>query len=104
MNQEKSWVLINLSDFTGLLDQALEGEDLSFDDRLFYLGHLATCARLFRVVVLDEPSEELMQLIHLESKIFTTASRPDERGAIVKEAWLQVQPILQRYASTLACV
>lgn len=102
MNQEKSWVLTNLSDFTGLLDQALEGEGLSFDDRLFYLGHLATCARLFRVVVLDEPSEELLQLIHLESKIFTTASRSDERGAIVKEAWLQVQPILQRYASTLA--
>ncbi len=42
MNQEKSWVLTNLSDFTGLLDQALEGEGLSFDNRLFYLGHLAT--------------------------------------------------------------
>lgn len=82
MNQEKSWALTNLSDFTGLLDQVLEGGDLSFDDSLFYLGHLATCARLFRVVVLDEASEELMQLIHLESKIFTTASRPDERGMV----------------------
>lgn len=104
MNQEKSWALINLSDFTGLLDQALEGEGLSFDDRLFYLGRLATCARLFSVVVLDEQSEELMQLIHLESKTFTTASRPGERGDIVKEAWLQIQPILQSYASTLADV
>ena len=98
MDEAKEWALINLSDFTGLLDQALEGKDLDFDDRIFYTGQLANCARIFRALVLSEPSGELLKLIELKSKTYELASRPNERGTIVREGWFSIQPILHRYA------
>ncbi|WP_043888185.1 hypothetical protein [Methylophaga thiooxydans] len=101
MDESKDWALINLSDFAGLLDQALEGEGLDFDDRIFYTGHLATCARMFRSIILSEPSSELLKLIDLESTSYKLASRPNERGAIVKEGWLSIQPILHQCALAL---
>ena len=67
MDKAKEWALMSLSDFCGLLDQALEGQDLDFEDRIFYTGHLATCARIFRTIILSESSDELLKLIDLES-------------------------------------
>lgn len=101
LEEAKSWVLTNLSDFVGLLDMALEGDELDPDDRLFYVGHMATCARIYRAVILNEPAANLFRLIELESKAYSMASRPNERGEIVKEGWLSIQPILKQYATGL---
>ena len=101
MDEAKNWALINLSDFIGLLDQAIGGDDLDFDDRIFYTGHMASCARIFRSIYLNEPSMDLLSLIDLESKAYRLASRPNKRGALVKEGWFTIQPILQQYTLAL---
>jgi hypothetical protein len=80
---------------------ALEGNGLSFDDRLRYLGHLAMCARLFKAVMLDEPVEFMEECISIENRSFGYATPRDERGVIAKESWSVLSPVLEQYIALL---
>ena len=39
MDQFKENILMDLADYSQIIDLALEGESLDFDERLFYIGH-----------------------------------------------------------------
>lgn len=45
-NDHKHTLIVHLADYSELLHLALEGEDVSTDDRLIYLGHLAMRAHM----------------------------------------------------------
>jgi len=66
MDELKHNLLLNLADYTAVIDVALEGEGLDLDDRLWYLGPLAMCSRVFKSVYLDEPLESLEQILRIE--------------------------------------
>lgn len=94
MNQ----LYLELAHYTEQVHHALEDRDLkSFDDRMYYLGHLAMCARLFMMIHLGKPMDDLQELYKLESMSYGAASRPGERGAVVKQAWLHFSETLSQY-------
>ena len=97
MDALKHNLLLNLADYTDVVHLALEGKDLDFDDRIWYLGHLAMCGRIFKSVYLDEPVENLEQFLRIENASFTIGARHDERGAIARDAWRQFAPMLTSY-------
>ena len=91
----KKWVLLNLADQVEVLHLALEGKNLTNpDERMIYLGHLAQCARLFKVIYLDQPASEIKVIFDIESMSYGIATPNNERGLIVKEAWDVFSPIL----------
>lgn len=97
MDELKHNLLIDLADYTATIDLALEGKDLDFDERLWYLGHLAMCGRVFKSVYLDEHVESLERILKIEDASFTIGARNNERGAIAKEAWELFSNTLQLY-------
>lgn len=87
-----------LAQYTEQLHYALEDPDQNdFDYRLSYLGHLATCARIFMIIQLQKPADELRAIHHIESMSYEAASRPGQSGVEVKQAWLRFAKILQQY-------
>jgi len=101
MDELKHNLLLNLADYTAIIDLALEGKDLDMDDRLWYLGHLAMCGRVFKSVYLDEPIEPLEQILYIENASFTIGARNDERGAISRDAWRVFSPMLESYIAAI---
>src|SRR5947208_2024542 len=97
MDELKHSLLLSLADYTATIHLALERNDLDFDDRLWYLGHLAMCGRVFKSAYLDEPVESLEQILRIESASFTMGARNDERGAIARDAWELFSSTLQFY-------
>lgn len=98
MDQFKENILMDLADYCQIIDLALEGENLDFDERLFYLGNLAMCARLFKSIYLNEQSD-LGPLIKLESNSYKLGTPRNERGDIAKEAWELFANYLNVYIS-----
>ena len=90
----RSWALINLGDFVKALDLAFEGD---VEERLWYVGQLADCARLFASITAAAPARDTQKLIELKSRAYGMSSRPNEYGQIIKEAWNEILPILDRY-------
>lgn len=76
---------------------ALKGSDMSFDDHLRYLGHLAMCARLFKIILLEESTDLLETCVSIENSSFGFATPRDERGRIAKESWDLLLPVLEQY-------
>jgi hypothetical protein len=97
MRSEKESVLISLSDHTEVIHQALEGKNLSFEERMIYLGHLGMCARLFKAVCLGESRELIDPLIRIEQSSFRLGTPSDQRGLIARESWSLLEPVLIRY-------
>lgn len=91
---------MNLADYTKTIDFALEGENLDYDERLFYLGHLAMCARIFKSIYLNEHTN-LGTLIKLETYSYKLWTPRNERGDITKEAWSLFSDYLTIYISVL---
>jgi hypothetical protein len=100
MNELKHNLLLHLADHTQVMDLAFEGNDLDFDERLRYLGHLAMCARFFKSIYLDEATESLETYFSVEHSSFRF-NPIDERGAIAKESWNELSKILQHYMVAL---
>src|SRR5437016_2716752 len=90
-------LLISLADYTAAIHLALEGKDLSTDERLTYLGHLAMCARVFKSVYLEESVDSLEQILKIEDASFKFGTPNNERGTIAKEAWGLFSNTLQMY-------
>jgi len=101
MDELKHNLLLDLADYSATIDLALKGKDLDVDDRLWYLGHLAMCARIFKSVYLDEPVESLEQIHRIESASFRIGARNDERGAIARDAWELFSSTLQSYVTVI---
>lgn len=97
MNALQKQVLLSIADHANVMHLALEGKDLSFDDRLRYLGHLAMCARLFKTVILQESNELMETCVSIENSAFRYATPNDERGRISRESWVILLPVLQQY-------
>ncbi|MGF1690703.1 hypothetical protein [Photobacterium kagoshimensis] len=93
----KEYILCNLADLTEVLHLALEGNDVDASHREIYLGHLAMCARLFKIIQLNQGNQEFNRILNLEARVYRLATPNDDRGKIVKEAWEQVFPILHMY-------
>lgn len=94
----KDKLLLDLAEHTQILHLALEGEQLKdFDERLLYTGHLAMCARLFKIVYLNQPIEELETVFRIESSSYGYATPNDERGSIVKESWGYLRNAVAKY-------
>jgi hypothetical protein len=100
MDHLKQNILMNLADYTQTIEFALEGDNLDFDERLFYLGHLAMCARLFKSIYLNE-HHDLGTMIKLESNSYKLGTPRNERGDIAKEAWALFADYLNVYISVL---
>ncbi len=98
MDHLKQNILMNLADYIQTIHFALEGENLDFDERLFYLGHLAMCARLFKSIYLNE-HPDLGTLIKLESYSYKQGTPRNERGDKAKEAWALFANYLNLYIS-----
>lgn len=94
----KENVLNNLADLTEVIHLALERRDLNINQREFYLGRLAMCARLFKVIQLDQSAQELNQILKIEVACYRFYMPNDEVGKLVKLAWEQVSPIFQTYS------
>ncbi len=91
-------LLLNLADHAQILHLALEGPNFrNFDQRLIYLGHLAMCARFFKIVYLRHPRDELEMIFEIEKKSYAFGMPNDERSAIVKESWENLQDALNKY-------
>lgn len=100
MDHLKQNILMNLADYTQTIEFALEGDNLDFDERLFYHGHLAMCTRLFKSIYLNE-HHDLGTLIKLESNSYKLGTPRNERGDIAKEAWALFADYLNVYISVL---
>ena len=100
MTPEKEELLLTLADHTDTMHLALEGA--SQNDRLIYLGHLAMCARIFKSISLDEPSNDVLKFVSLENSSFTLGTPNDERGAISKESWAIVERNLKEFLGNRA--
>ena len=101
MDDLKENILMDLADYAQIMDLALEGQDLDFDERLFYLGHLAMCARLFKSIYLNEQHDSLRSLIKLESYSYMFGTPRNEKGDLAKEAWTLFSNYLQVYISVV---
>lgn len=99
MRDYKHTLLINLADYTELLHLALEGKGISADDRQIYLGHLAMCARIFKVVYLSQQISELETIIKIEDGAYLFGTPNNERGELVKDGWNVFLPFLNAYIS-----
>lgn len=100
MDQFKENILMDLADYSQIIDLALKGENLDFDERLFYLGHLAMCARIFKSIYLNEHTN-LGALIKLETYSYKLGTPRNERSDIAKEAWALFANYLNVYISAL---
>jgi hypothetical protein len=93
----KDQLFLELAQFTEKVHDVLEDRDLKdFDDRLYYLGHLAMCARFFMIIHLGKPMNELLAIYKLESMSYGAASRPGEKGTLLKQAWLRFSETLRK--------
>lgn len=101
MNGYKHTLLINLADYTELIHLALEGNDVSADDRLIYLGHLAMCARIFKVVYLSQQINELETIIKIENGAYLIGTPNNERGTLVKDGWNMFSSFLSAYIANV---
>lgn len=97
MNATQHQVLLRIADHADVMHLALEGGNMSFDDRLRYLGHLAMCARLFKIILLEESTDLLETCVSIENSSFGFATPRDERGSIAKESCGLLLPVLEQY-------
>lgn len=90
---------VELAQYTAHVNQILEDKELQdFDDRLYYLGHLAMCARLFMIIHLGKPADELLEIYKVESNSYGAAGlRCGKRGEDAKQAWLRFAKVLKEY-------
>ncbi len=87
-NRVKHSALMYLADLADVLDLALEGPHLTnLDERMIYLGHLAQCARMFKVIYLDQPVSDFEVLFNIESTTYGPFTPNNAVGTITKEAW-----------------
>jgi len=96
----KENLLLNLADYTDMMHEAFEGKDLTQDERLIYLGHLAMCARMFKAVCLDEP-DLLIRFVGIENSSYKFGTPNNQRGAIAREAWRIVEQLLRTYIASV---
>jgi hypothetical protein len=101
MNDPKISALIGLSHFVDLLDQPMQGDDLDFDNRLWYGGHMVACAKIFRSIHLND-QEKVLELLKIESMSYRIADGISG-GRKISDAWLALTPILQQYALSTEC-
>ncbi len=87
MDKIKHSLLLNLADYSETIHLALEGVNLDLDERMFYLGHLAMCARIFKAVYLNQTSETLESMISIETSSFKLGTPRNARGDLSREAW-----------------
>lgn len=97
MNCNLDTILLGLADHTEVIHQALEGKNLTFEDRMIYLGHLAMCARIFKAVYLGESSRQVLAFIRIEQSAFKLGTPSDERGIIARQSWTILKPLLEQY-------
>ncbi len=97
MRRDKESILVSISDHAEVMNHALEGKNLPFEERMIYLGHLGMCARLLKAVCLDETRELIDPLIRIEQLSFRLGTPRDQRGMIARESWSLLEPVLLRY-------
>lgn len=89
---------LELAKYTKLVDEVLEDRTLTdFDNRLYFIGHLAMCARLFEIIHLDLPTERLVAIYRIETSSYGAACPSTDAGAKLKTAWSNFATFLRRY-------
>lgn len=88
--------LFELARYTQALDEATETET-EFDNRMHHLGHLAMAARMFKVILLEQPVSILDQIYRIESKAFSFVKLPGPSAASTQEAWQVLGPRLRTF-------
>ncbi len=85
---------IVLAEYTQVIHDALEHET-DHENRPHYLGHLAMCARMFKILHLDQPIRELEQIHRIESQSHIMVRLPGEVAAATRDAWQAFAPKLR---------
>ena len=84
--------------FTEQLNLMLEDHDLKDTSRReFYLGLLAHCARLFRIIQLNQSAKELNKILKINSVSINLGVTNDDAGKSLKKCWMETSAAIQEY-------
>jgi len=93
----KEDALNRLAMFTEMLNLILEGHDINITHREFYVGRLAMCARLFKIIQLNQSAKELTRILKIESMSITLGMPNDDAGKSLKKCWIETSAAIQEY-------
>lgn len=83
MSVEENEIFTLLAAHADAIDTALESKENNFDMRVLYLGHLAMCARIFKIIYQCEDVRDLERIYRIEQSSFRLATPPTLEGSII---------------------
>lgn len=93
----KEDALNTLAMFIEKLNLILEEHDISITHREFYVGRLAMCARLFKIIQLNQSAKELSRILKIESLSITLGMPNDDAGKSLKKCWAETSSAIQKH-------
>jgi hypothetical protein len=100
MSVEENEMFTLLAAHADAIDNALQSKEKNFDTRMLYLGHLAMCARIFKIIYRCEDVGDLEKIHRIEQASFRLATPPTSAGSSIKATWCPLSVAVLKYIDT----